>query len=131
MRGRAGLCGCLCLSGCLLSLLYTRLQPRPAPAPHHQDGIARALALERFWAGPPQHQARARVLVVSSWRSGSSYLAALLASGPASLLWYEPLARAGQRVVAGKAAEPHLNTLRNLLSCSFSNLTAFLQVSRS
>ena len=67
------------------------------------------------------------VMLVTTWRSGSTFLGHLLASQPGTFYHYEPLAFLSiVQVRAGDLAVEAVNTLRSLMRCNYSSLGAFI-----
>ena len=61
--------------------------------------------------------------VVTTWRSGSTFLGDILASHPATFYHYEPLIHLGiTQVRSGKLAETALKALKSQLNCSYNAL---------
>ncbi|XP_068229912.1 carbohydrate sulfotransferase 4-like isoform X2 [Palaemon carinicauda] len=68
-----------------------------------------------------------RSLVVTSWRSGSTFIGDVLQSHPATYYHYEPLLDFGiQQVRHGDLAREAVHNLRNLLNCDYSDLNHYL-----
>ena len=61
--------------------------------------------------------------VVTTWRSGSTFLGDILTSHPATFYHYEPLIHLGiTQVRSGKLAETALKALKSQLNCSYNGL---------
>ncbi|XP_064121330.1 carbohydrate sulfotransferase 4-like isoform X2 [Macrobrachium nipponense] len=68
-----------------------------------------------------------RSLVVTSWRSGSTFIGDVLQSHPATYYHYEPLLDFGiQQVRYGELAQEAVHNLRHLLTCNYSELNHYL-----
>lgn len=64
-----------------------------------------------------------RSIIVTTWRSGSTFLGDILNSHPANYYHYEPLLDFSIIQIRGPPnAEKALNTLKNLLNCNYTNL---------
>jgi hypothetical protein len=71
-------------------------------------------SVEQFW----NLKERNVILLITSWRTGSTFLSEPLAKHPASFLHYEPLWHFGVRQIRnGKMAEVALEHLKILLQC--------------
>ena len=71
-------------------------------------------------------------LLVSSWRSGSSFVGKILSSHPVSLYQYEPLHQYGLvRLRSGAVAERAVSLVFSLLHCEYSGLDQFLGYQRT
>ncbi|XP_043227696.1 carbohydrate sulfotransferase 5-like isoform X2 [Amphibalanus amphitrite] len=119
------------------------LQP-PSPTPSWQhvidgqrDIIAQELAdyqykdttLEELLAasgGAPR-----RSLVVTTWRSGSTFLGDVLNSHPAMFYHYEPLMDFGiRRARDGELLDKAVNNLHNLMNCKYDTMGEYISYSR-
>lgn len=66
-------------------------------------------------------------MLVTTWRSGSTFLGHLLASQPGTFYHYEPLAFLSiVQVREGDLAVEAVNTLRSLMRCNYSSLGAVI-----
>ena len=71
-------------------------------------------------------------LLVSSWRSGSSFVGQILSSHPVSLYHYEPLHQYGLvRLRSGAVADRAVSLVSSLLHCEYSGLEQFLGYQRT
>ena len=67
-----------------------------------------------YWNAVP----RKMVLIVTSWRSGSTFLGEMLAQHPTIFYHYEPLWYEGDRQIRNKSnAAAAVDHLRNLFHC--------------
>lgn len=83
----------------------------------------------RLWS---PGEAPLRVLLVTTWRSGSTFLGQVLAHHPAVFHHYEPLSTRGIRQVrSGRDAFQAQQLLHRLLDCRFSGLNDYLNYTRS
>lgn len=63
-------------------------------------------------------------VIISTWRSGSSFLGEMVASHPATIYFFEPLMRIGSRRVRSSGElDQALSMVSSILGCSFSNVT--------
>ena len=61
---------------------------------------------------------RKHILLVTTWRSGSTFLSQQLASHPTAFFHYEPLWHFGvKQIRTGKPAKKQMEHLKNLLQC--------------
>ncbi|XP_064098541.1 carbohydrate sulfotransferase 3-like isoform X1 [Macrobrachium nipponense] len=73
-----------------------------------------------------------RVLLVTTWRSGSTFLGQVLANHPAVYHHYEPLSPKGIRQIrSGRDAVQAQQLLHRLLDCRYSGLDEYLNYTRS
>ncbi|XP_045602639.2 carbohydrate sulfotransferase 4 isoform X2 [Procambarus clarkii] len=69
-----------------------------------------------------------RSLVVTTWRSGSTFIGDVLQSHPATFYHYEPLLDFGiSQIREGKLAEQAIYSLRHLLTCNYTNMESYLE----
>lgn len=67
-----------------------------------------------------------RSIIVTTWRSGSTFLGDILNSYPANYYHYEPLLDFGIVQIRGPPnAQKALNVLSNLLNCNYTGLGKF------
>lgn len=67
-------------------------------------------------------------MILSTWRSGSTFLGEILNAMPANYYHYEPLLHYDIIQIRGKPnAQAALLTLRNLLQCNYTTLTDYLE----
>lgn len=72
-----------------------------------------------------------RSIIVSTWRSGSSFLADIMKNTPANFYFYEPLRYRGNIQVENTTqAEEDFNLIRKVLNCDYSDLDSFLKFSK-
>lgn len=72
-----------------------------------------------------------RVLLVTTWRSGSTFLGQVLADHPAVFHHYEPLSYLGvKQVRSGKEAFQSQQLLHRLLDCQYTGIDQYLDYSR-
>eukprot|EP00095_Tigriopus_kingsejongensis_P005518 maker-scaffold282_size228295-snap-gene-0.15 protein:Tk05518 transcript:maker-scaffold282_size228295-snap-gene-0.15-mRNA-1 annotation:"carbohydrate sulfotransferase 4-like" len=72
-----------------------------------------------------------RAMVITTWRSGSTFLGDILNSHPATFYHYEPLIHFGiHQIRSGLKADQALKILNKLLSCDFSNLDSYFTYAR-
>lgn len=69
---------------------------------------------------------RKRLLIISTWRSGSSFVGNVFASLPETFYYYEPLGNIGDRKLQQNESNPFLNILLDLLHCDFKSAEPFL-----
>ncbi|XP_042223384.1 carbohydrate sulfotransferase 4-like isoform X2 [Homarus americanus] len=68
-----------------------------------------------------------RSLVITTWRSGSTFIGEVLQTHPATYYHYEPLLDFGiTQVRYGKVAELAVHNLRNLLTCNYTDMENYL-----
>lgn len=74
-----------------------------------------------------------RVIVVSTWRSGSSYLGDLLRAYPGTFYSFEPLHHLlkNQHLQEGPLVETVVNHLRGILTCDYSHLDDYINYMRN
>ena len=66
-------------------------------------------------------------MLVTTWRSGSTFLGDLIASQPGTFYHYEPLAHLSiVQVRSGHLAVEAVDTLRSLMRCNYSSLGALI-----
>lgn len=64
-----------------------------------------------------------RTVIITTWRSGSTFLGDIINALPGNYYHYEPLLDYGIVQIRGAPhAEPALTTLRSLLNCDYTNL---------
>ncbi|XP_071553055.1 uncharacterized protein [Panulirus ornatus] len=73
-----------------------------------------------------------RVIIVSTWRSGSTYLGDLVRSYPGSYFSFEPLHHLlkNQHLQEGPLVEKVTSLLRGILTCDYSNLDDYINYMR-
>ncbi|XP_042879002.1 carbohydrate sulfotransferase 5-like, partial [Penaeus japonicus] len=72
-----------------------------------------------------------RSLIVTSWRSGSTFMGDILRSHPGTYYHYEPLLDFGiKQVRSGEVAAQALHNLRRLLNCDYSEMEHYLNYGR-
>ncbi|CAG9840075.1 unnamed protein product [Diabrotica balteata] len=68
-----------------------------------------------------------RTIIITTWRSGSTFLGDILNAVPGNYYHYEPLLDYGIVQIRGPPdAKPALETLKSLLNCDYSNLYNYL-----
>ncbi|XP_042859468.1 carbohydrate sulfotransferase 5-like [Penaeus japonicus] len=73
-----------------------------------------------------------RSLIVTSWRSGSTFMGDILRSHPGTYYHYEPLHDFGiKQVRSGGVAAQALHNLKHFLSCDYSEMEHFLRYAPS
>ncbi|XP_068236864.1 uncharacterized protein [Palaemon carinicauda] len=73
-----------------------------------------------------------RVLLVTTWRSGSTFLGQVLANHPAVYHHYEPLSAKGIRQIRfGRDAHQAQDLINRLLNCRYDGLNEYLNYTRS
>ncbi|CAH1111051.1 unnamed protein product [Psylliodes chrysocephalus] len=73
-----------------------------------------------------------RTVVITTWRSGSTFLGDILNAVPGTFYHYEPLLEYDiVRIRGPPNAEPAVNTLKSLLKCNYSDLQSYLQYGMS
>ncbi|CAL4063000.1 unnamed protein product [Meganyctiphanes norvegica] len=82
----------------------------------------------RFWS---PGDAPLRVLLVTTWRSGSTFLGQVLAYHPAVFHHYEPLSYLGvKQVRSGREAFQSQQLLHRLLDCKYTGINEYLDYAR-
>lgn len=75
-----------------------------------------------------------RVLIITSWRSGSTFLGDILNSVPGTYYNFEPFLNYGKRKFTAKDSKETkdevINHLKKLFTCDFSNMESYLNHSR-
>ncbi|XP_037089198.1 carbohydrate sulfotransferase 6-like isoform X2 [Pollicipes pollicipes] len=73
-----------------------------------------------------------RYMIVTTWRSGSTFLADVLNSHPAMFYHYEPLMDFGiRRVRHGALADKAVTNIQRLMSCDYSEMGDYIAYSRT
>ncbi|KAG5881156.1 hypothetical protein JTB14_024573 [Gonioctena quinquepunctata] len=73
-----------------------------------------------------------RTVIITTWRSGSTFLGEILNALPGNYYHYEPLLEYEIMQIRGAPhAEPALETLKSLLNCDYTNLYSYLQYGMS
>lgn len=68
-----------------------------------------------------------RSIIVSTWRSGSTFFGDILDSVPGNFYHYEPLIMAGNRQIRNSSeTEASLKKVKRLLNCDFSDMEDYL-----
>lgn len=62
-----------------------------------------------------------RSVVVTTWRSGSTFFGDIINSMPGSFYYYEPLLNFGIKQIRSNDEEEAVRNLKNLLNCNFNN----------
>jgi hypothetical protein len=72
-----------------------------------------------------------RPIVVSTWRSGSTFFGEIVSNFPYSLYYFEPLSPFGKKQVRGPPNdEEAVQYLKNLFNCNFNNMEKFIDYGR-
>ncbi|XP_059093340.1 carbohydrate sulfotransferase 1-like isoform X2 [Tigriopus californicus] len=78
------------------------------------------------WVIPKYGGNPIRAMILTTWRSGSTFLGDVLKSHPATYYHYEPLIHFGiHQIRSGPKAHRAQETLEKLLKCNYSNLDAY------
>ncbi|XP_074025574.1 carbohydrate sulfotransferase 5 [Leptinotarsa decemlineata] len=73
-----------------------------------------------------------RTIIITTWRSGSTFLGDIINSLPGNYYHYEPLLEYGIMQIRGSPhAETALQTLRRLLNCDYTSLYSYLEYGMS
>lgn len=73
-----------------------------------------------------------RSIVVTTWRSGSTFLGELLSSVPGSFYHYEPLLNFGwKKIREVSEAEEAVKNIKDLFNCDYSDLRSYLDYSKN
>jgi hypothetical protein len=73
-----------------------------------------------------------RTIIVTTWRSGSTFLGDVINAVPGNFYHYEPLLDYGIVQIRGPPhADSAISNLKNLLNCDYSNLQNYLQYGRT
>lgn len=73
-----------------------------------------------------------RSIIVTTWRSGSTFLGDVLNSVPGNFYHYEPLLDYGIVQIRGPPlAESAINNLKNLLTCDYKDLSNYLEYGKT
>jgi len=81
---------------------------------------------------PEQGGQPLRAMVVTTWRSGSTFLGDIMSAHPGTYYHYEPLLHYDIRQArTGALAEDAIRTLRELMQCNYTRLDWYLRYGRS
>ncbi|XP_023333319.1 carbohydrate sulfotransferase 5 [Eurytemora carolleeae] len=122
-----GLISIGCIIAALISLNYTINNSEYELTPADN-----ALSLQMEWVQESMKEIkkieeRRRILIVSSWRSGSSFLGGLFESHPGMMYVFEPLHDLEDKIArSANECKMSVNRLTSLFLCNFYNMTSYL-----
>ena len=85
------------------SLIYFKTRAPTSPNPRHEGGPSSeyevALELQREWNNAGNFSRQRKIIIHSSWRSGSSFLGGIFESSREVMYIYEPFHDLGGRII--------------------------------
>ncbi|CAL4109265.1 unnamed protein product, partial [Meganyctiphanes norvegica] len=94
--------------------------------------VQRVLRIHKNHVKVPESTPNVKVVLASTWRSGSTFLGEILASYPGVFYHYEPLTPYGlQQIGPGPIQEEVHSLLKEILDCNYQNLEEYLNIAFS